>query len=74
MRKIIPIIDLANNNFMNEFVTEVAALRLEKLDLTANQISSLPVELRVMDSLVELNLDHNPLVSPPSSVSHLQSL
>lgn len=51
------------------FFPEVAALRLEKLDLTANQISSLPVELRVMDSLVELNLDHNPLVSPPSSVS-----
>jgi Leucine-rich repeat (LRR) protein len=51
------------------YSTEVAALRLEKLDLTANQISSLPVELRVMDSLVELNLDHNPLVSPPSSVS-----
>jgi hypothetical protein len=48
---------------------EIAYLRLVKLDISGNRISTLPVELRTMTTLVDLNLSHNPLTSPPSYVS-----
>lgn len=49
--------------------SEIAYLRLVKLDISGNRISTLPVELRTMTTLVDLNLSHNPLTSPPSYVS-----
>ena len=48
---------------------EITCLRLVKLDISGNRISTLPVELRTMTTLVDLNLSHNPLTSPPSYVS-----
>lgn len=48
---------------------EIVYLRLVKLDISENRISTLPVELRTMTTLVDLNLSHNPLTSPPSYVS-----
>lgn len=48
---------------------ELTYLRLERLDISGNRISSLPVELRSMTTLVYLNLNHNPLTSPPAKVS-----
>lgn len=38
------------------------------LDMSENRISTLPVELRQMNSLELLRLDNNPLVSPPATV------
>ena len=43
-------------------------LKLVTLDISLNRISTLPVELRFMVSLVELCVEHNPLTSPPSYV------
>ena len=39
------------------------------MDLSANRITTLPVELRFMNSVVELNLGENPLSCPPANVS-----
>ena len=50
-------------------IAEVTYLKLIRLDLSENRIATLPVELRTMTSLVSLDLAHNPLVSPPASVS-----
>lgn len=55
-------------NGLNLFFPELTYLRLERLDISGNRISSLPVELRSMVSLVYLNLNHNPLTSPPAKV------
>lgn len=51
-------------------VTEVTYLKLVQMDLSENRIATLPVEMRTMSSLVTLELAHNPLVSPPASVSN----
>lgn len=48
--------------------TEITYLQLEILDISCNCISSLPLELRLMTSLVTFSLEHNPLVSPPATV------
>lgn len=50
-------------------LSELTYLKLERLDISGNRISSLPVELRSMTTLVYLNLNHNPLTSPPAKVS-----
>lgn len=50
-------------------IAEVTYLKLLHMDLSENRIATLPVELRTMNSLVSLELSHNPLVSPPASVS-----
>lgn len=39
------------------------------LDCSHNRLTHLPLELREMISLVELNVEQNPLESPPASVS-----
>ena len=46
-------------------------LKLITLDISLNRISTLPVELRFMISLVELCVEHNPLTSPPAHVRFL---
>lgn len=56
-------------NFLIFFVTELTCLTLVSLDVSNNRISSLPLEIRQMGTLVELNLENNPLTSPPASVS-----
>lgn len=43
-------------------------LKLVTLDISLNRISSLPVELRFMVSLVDLCVEHNALTSPPAHV------
>jgi hypothetical protein len=42
--------------------------QLTFLDLSGNRISSLPVELRFMTTVIELNLGENPLTCPPANV------
>ena len=39
------------------------------MDLSANRITTLPVELRFMNSVVDLSLGENPLSCPPANVS-----
>ncbi len=51
------------------FLPELSYLQLSLLDLSANRISSLPVEIRFMTSVVRLNLGENPLSCPPANVS-----
>lgn len=48
---------------------ELTYLQLVSLDISCNRIATLPVELRLMTSLVDLELVNNPLTSPPASVS-----
>lgn len=50
-------------------VSDVTCLNLVSLDISCNRIATLPVELRLMTNLVSLELDSNPLTSPPASVS-----
>lgn len=54
---------------MPVFFIDVTSLQLVSLDISGNRISVLPVELRNMSSLVTLELTHNPLTTPPASVS-----
>ena len=51
------------------YFSEISFLRLIHMDLSANRITTLPVELRFMNSVVELNLGENPLSCPPANVS-----
>ncbi|XP_063529107.1 leucine-rich repeat and calponin homology domain-containing protein isoform X1 [Cydia strobilella] len=60
-------LDLSNNQ-LGLLPLQVTYLRLEHLDVSCNCISSLPLELRNMSTLITLNLDNNPLVSPPTTV------
>lgn len=48
---------------------ELTYISLVRLDLRANRIGILPVEMLNITSLVELLVDDNPLTSPPASVS-----
>ena len=52
-----------------DFFSEISFLRLVHMDLSANRITTLPVELRFMNSVVELSLGENPLSCPPANVS-----
>lgn len=51
-------------------ISEVTCLQLVSLDISCNRIATLPVELRLMTSLVTLELENNPLTSPPASVNN----
>lgn len=50
---------------------ELTYLNLARLDVSMNQISSLPVELRLMSNLENLIVINNPLVCPPLNVRRL---
>lgn len=60
---------LLRSNLLLCLPVDVTYLTLVRLDLRANRIASLPVELRLMKSLIDLLVDDNPLTSPPASVS-----
>uniref|UniRef100_A0A182K0K0 Calponin-homology (CH) domain-containing protein n=1 Tax=Anopheles christyi TaxID=43041 RepID=A0A182K0K0_9DIPT len=47
---------------------DLTCLELAFLDISSNKIATLPVELRHMTSLVDLELSNNPLTSPPASL------
>lgn len=47
---------------------DIARLRLQHLDLRANRITAVPSDLRHMETLEELRLEHNPLTTPPAHV------
>lgn len=47
---------------------ELCNLKLIQFDCSFNRIVRLPLNLREMVSLIELNVENNPLESPPASV------
>ncbi|XP_050099114.1 leucine-rich repeat and calponin homology domain-containing protein isoform X2 [Anopheles aquasalis] len=47
---------------------DLTCLELTFLDISSNKIATLPIELRLMSSLVDLELLDNPLTSPPASL------
>lgn len=47
---------------------EITYIKLARLNVSLNRIASLPVELRLMSSLENLDVTNNPLVSPPTAV------
>ena len=47
---------------------ELGALRLVTLSMSDNQITNLPIEMRAIDSLMNLSLENNPFVFPPPNV------
>ncbi len=51
------------------FCLELCNLKLIHFDCSFNRIIRLPLNLREMVSLIELNVENNPLESPPSSVN-----
>ena len=56
------------NLFFTQIPVELTYLQLTFLDLAANRLSCLPVELRFMVTLVELYLEENPLTCPPANL------
>lgn len=60
---------LLRSNLLLSLPVDVTYLRLVRLDIRANRIPTLPVELRLMKTLIDLFVDDNPLTSPPASVS-----
>jgi hypothetical protein len=50
---------------------ELCALKLINFDCSYNRITRLPLNLREMTSLIELNIDHNPLEVPPAPICTL---
>jgi hypothetical protein len=47
---------------------ELCTLKLINFDCSYNRIVRLPLNLREVNSLIELNVEHNPLEIPPASV------
>jgi hypothetical protein len=54
-----------------ELPTELCNLKLINFDCSFNRILRLPLNLREMVSLIEFNVENNPLESPPASVCTL---
>ncbi len=50
-------------------LSELTRLRLHRLDVSGNRISSVPCDVRRMESLQQIAMENNPLVFPPASVS-----
>ena len=48
---------------------ELCNLKLVNFDCSYNRIIRLPLNLREMISLIEFNVENNPLESPPASVT-----
>ena len=61
------------NLFLHSFplsiALELCVLKLIHFDCSYNRLIRLPLNLREMNTLIELNVDHNPLETPPASVS-----
>lgn len=55
-------------------ICDPTLLKLEKLDLSRNNLASIPPEIANLSSLIELNLDGNCIVSLPEEVGTLGSL
>ena len=54
---------------VNIAVTGICRLRLRRLDFSCNRIAHIPCDVRKVDTLEELCVNSNPLLSPPAAVS-----
>ena len=66
-----------NNNFLSSIprpILSAKLVKLEKLDLSSNQLASVPAEISNLVALTELNLDYNVIVSLPEDVGKLTKL
>ncbi len=54
-------------------VLDLAGLPLVKFDFSCNKVSTIPVCYRKMSHLQSLQLENNPLQSPPAQVTHIHS-
>lgn len=66
-----------NHNFFSSVPRTVVAATLsslEKLDLSYNQLASVPEEIANLQKLEELKLDHNMIVALPESIGKLRKL
>jgi hypothetical protein len=56
---------------MNFHYLEICHLKLIHFDCSFNRLIHLPLNLRDMVSLIEFNVENNPLESPPTSVNEI---
>jgi len=47
----------------------ICRLRLKHLDFSCNRVAHIPCDIRKVETLEELSLNNNPLLSPPAAVS-----
>ena len=53
-------------------ILEISKVELQSLDISNNRIKELPHEFRHIETLETINLQNNPLESPPAHVSEKQ--
>ena len=68
-----------NGNFLSNVPRSIVSVqpylnKLEKLDLSSNQLASIPTDVVNLVKLIELNLDNNVIVSLPTEIGSLQNL
>jgi Leucine-rich repeat (LRR) protein len=66
-----------NNNFLSSVPRSILSAKLEKLeklDLSSNQLAAIPREISNLVALTELNLDNNVMVSLPDEIGRLKKL
>lgn len=66
-----------NNNFLSSVprpILSAKLVKLEKLDLSSNQLAAIPMEVSNLVALTELNLDNNVIVSLPDEIGKLKKL
>ena len=67
-----------NDNFLSSIPPSIITsqlTKLEKLDLSSNQLAAIPVEIATtLQALIELNLDSNSIVSLPNEMGQLRQL
>lgn len=66
-----------NDNFLSNVprpILSAKLVKLEKLDLSSNQLAAIPMEISNLVALTELNLDNNVIVSLPNDIGKLKKL
>jgi Leucine-rich repeat (LRR) protein len=66
-----------NNNFLSSVPRSIVSaklVKLEKLDLSSNQLAAIPTEISNLVALTELNLDGNVIVGLPDEIGKLKKL
>jgi Leucine-rich repeat (LRR) protein len=66
-----------NSNFLSSVPRSICVksmTKLEKLDLSHNQLASIPSEISLLVNLNEINLDNNMIVSLPEDIGKLSKL
>lgn len=71
-----------NDNYLSNVPRSIVSVtpylsKLEILDLSSNQLASIPIDIINLTKLIELNLDNNVIVSLPTEIgklSHLKQL